>query len=110
MADTSGLPWSFTVTFDKQKAAQNGYDPEILYECVGRNVEPIGNVRVSHETWQAKESADEVMAQVIALRTLMKASWFMDNVEAVSAREDETEGYDWLALVRRKHPELAPLA
>lgn len=104
------LPWSFTIEFDEGRARRNGYDSDTLYEYVGRSVEPLGNVRVARGTWRAAEGADEVMAQVIALRRLMQASWFMDNAKAVSAREDEAEGYDWLALVRRTHPELVTSA
>lgn len=40
--DTSGLsPWSFEIEFDEEEAARNGYDPDELYDCVGRIVEPM---------------------------------------------------------------------
>lgn len=43
-------PWSFTIEFDEEKAVGNGYDADTFYDYVGRNAEPIGNVRISSNT------------------------------------------------------------
>lgn len=105
MAIKNSLPWSFTITFDEGKARRHGYDPETLYEYVGRSVEPLGNVRVGHGTWQAKDGVDEVEAQCLSLSTLSKQRWVMENISSLVFFEDDQEPNDFIAITRSTNPE-----
>lgn len=101
-------PWRFTIEFDAEKARQNGYDVEELYDCVGRNVEPRGNVRMSHNTWQAVNRDVQIDAQCAACSLLAGEDWVMKNVKSWRTYEDinEPDGSDYLAAIRRICPEL----
>lgn len=81
-------PWRFEIEFDEQKARAHGYDVDTLYEYVGRNVEPMGNVRVGRGTWQVREGADEFEAQPVALARLVRMPWVMENVASLTSYED----------------------
>ena len=70
--DASGLsPWSFEIEFDEEEAARNGYDPDELYDCVGRIVEPMGNVRTARGSWQAESRENQFGAQCPAVALLV---------------------------------------
>ena len=104
-ASTEGLPWSFTVTFDEVKVWNHGYDSDALYECVGKNVESLDNVRVGRGTWQAKEGVDEVEAQCLSLSALSKQRWVMENISSLVFFEDDQEPNGFIAITRRTNPE-----
>ena len=104
---TTMPPWSFTIVFDEEKAAQNRYDPDILYDYVGRNVEPLGIVRIGRGSWHAKDDGGKVMAQCAALSRLARMKWGMQNVRSWTAYEDdEPEGHDYLQVLREVSPHL----
>lgn len=98
-------PWRFEIEFDEQKAKAHGYDVDTLYECVGRNVEPMGNVRVGRGTWQVREGADEVMAQSATLARLVRMPWVMENVASLTSYEDG-EPEDCLSVIGKVSPRL----
>ena len=101
--------WSFTIVFDADKAARHGYDLDTLYDYVGRNVEPLGNVRIGQGSWQAKGEGDEVIAQCVALSRLTRMKWVTENVKSWTAYEDdEPEGHDYLQVLREVSPHLLP--
>ena len=110
MEKVQGQPWSFTIEFDPEKAARNGYDLETLYDYVGRNVEPLGNERIGHGTWRAiqgDDSIDEVGALSTALTLLSRRRWVMENIKSLTAYEDDVlEEYDYLQLLREALPHL----
>lgn len=109
--DASGLPpWSFEIEFDEEEAARNGYDPDELYDCVGRIVEPMGNVRTARGSWRAESRENQFGAQCPAVALLVKQPWVMENVRSLTTHEDmnEPDGEDCLAVVRRVRPELFP--
>ena len=108
MADASieGLPSSFTITFDEGKARRNGYDVETLYEYVGKNVEPMGNVRVGRGTWQVRDGADEFKARAVALSDLVCMRWVMENVRSLTYCDEEGMAGDYLKVVRKVSPQL----
>ena len=109
--DASGLPpWSFEIEFDEEEAARNGCDPDELYDCVGRIVEPMGNVRTARGSWQAESRENQFGAQCPAVALLVKQPWVMENVRSITTHEDmnEPDGEDYLAVVRRVRPELFP--
>ncbi|MDO4288438.1 MAG: hypothetical protein Q4C55_04545 [Eubacterium sp.] len=104
MGTVQGQPWSFSVEFDEQKAAQNGYDVDTLYDYVGKNVEKLGNVRIARGTWKAK-AGDEVESQCLALSMLSRAKWVMQNIKSLTAFEDDLEVVDCLEVIREVNPE-----
>lgn len=109
--DASGLsPWSFEIEFDEEEAARNGYDPDELYDCVGRIVEPMGNVRTARGSWRAESRENQFGAQCPAVALLVKQPWVMENVRSLTTHEDmnEPDGEDHLSVVRRVRPELFP--
>lgn len=111
MLDTkkkSGTPWSFTIEFDEEKAKRNGYDVETLYEYVGKNIEQIGNVRISRDTWKADDHAkDKVIAQCAAQARLSKMKWFMQNIKSwIVYESDPSIPYDHLQTIREISPQL----
>lgn len=109
--DASGLPpWSFEIEFDEEEAARNGYDPDELYDCVGRIVEPMGNVRTARGSWRAESRENQFGAQCPAVALLVKQPWVMENVRSLTTHEDmnEPDGEDYLSVVRRVRPELLP--
>lgn len=53
MDNTQGIPWSFTIEFDAEKAERNGYDLETLYDYVGRNVEKRFGL-TPHRAWDVE--------------------------------------------------------
>ena len=98
MLAEQGIPWSFTIEFDADKAARNGYDVEKLYDYVGRNVEKkYGLTRIGHGTWKAKEG-DEVESQCLSISLLSRAKWVMQNVKSLIAFEDDTNPIDCLEI------------
>ena len=100
MDKTPGIPWSFTIEFDADKAKRNGYDLETLYDYVGRNVEKrYGLTRIGHGTWKAKEG-DEVESQCLSISLLSRAKWVMQNVKSLIAFEDDTDAIDCLEIYR----------
>lgn len=110
MDKRQGIPWSFTIEFDAEKAARNGYDLDTLYDYVGKNVEPLGNERIGRGTWRAKRddaNVDEVMAMCAALSLLARERWVMENVKCwVVFEDDEPEGHDHLQVIREVSPHL----
>lgn len=104
MDETQKQPWSFTIEFDEQKARENGYDLETLYEYVGKNVEKYGMTRIGHSTWKAKVG-DEVESQCGSLVMLSNAKWVMQNVKSLIAFEDDTDEIDFLEILCRHFPE-----
>lgn len=105
MLKTQETPWSFTIVFDEGKAAKNGYNINELYDYVGKNIEHFGNERVDRGTWRVKKGCDEVEAQCLALSTLSRAKWVMQNISSLTFFEDDAEPNDFLAVVRRRNPE-----
>ena len=97
-------PWCFTIEFDAEKAAANGYDLNTLYEYVGRNVEKYGLQRLDIGTWKAKPG-DEVESQCLALSMLSRAKWVMENVKTLIAYEDDTDAIDCLEIICHHNPE-----
>lgn len=106
MTDKRNLPLSFTVEFDEQKAKEHGYDVETLYEYVGKNVEPMGNVRVGRGTWQVRDGADEFEAKSVALSRLARMRWVMENVSEITSRDEEGMPEDYLQVIREVSPQL----
>lgn len=100
-------PWRFTIEFDEEKAKKNGYDVDTLYEYVGKNVEPMGNVRIGRGTWQAESREVQFGAQCPACTALSKEPWVMKNIKSWRTYEDmnEPEGEDYLEVIRRHSPE-----
>ena len=92
------VPWHFTIVFDEDKAMRNGYDVDALYDYVGENVEPLGNIRIGRGSWQAKSREVQFGAQCPAVA----------NIKSLTTYEDmnEPDGEDYLAIVRRTRPEL----
>lgn len=108
MENEQKRPWRFTIEFDEEKAIRNGYDIEELYDCVGKNVEPLGNVRIAHGTWQAKSREVQFGAQCPACVLLSEQPWVMQNIKSFHTYEDtnEPDGEDYLAVIRRHRPHL----
>lgn len=100
--------WSFTVEFDEEKAARNGYDVDTLYDYVGKNIEDLGNVRVGRGTWRAsRDVPDRVVAQCAAQARLSQMGWFMQNIGVWTVREgDPSVEYDHLQTIREVSPQL----
>lgn len=71
MDEKQAVPWSFTIEFDEQKAAQNGYSIDSLYDCVDKNIRHLGIERLSLGTWHVKNLRDKVTAQCVALCGLL---------------------------------------
>ena len=107
MDNTQGIPWSFTIEFDAEKAERNGYDLETLYDYVGRNVEKrFGLTRIGHGAWKV-ENKDNAMAQCAALSALARMKWVMQNVRSwVAYEDDEPYGHDYLQVIREVSPQL----
>lgn len=105
MSTTQAQPWSFTIEFDKDKAARNGYDLDTLYDYVGRNVERYGLTRLAAGTWKAK-AGREVESQCHALLMLSHAKWVMQNVKSLTAFENDTDAIDCIEVLRRRNPKL----
>lgn len=103
MHKIEGKPWSFTIEFDEDKAARNGYDLDTLYDYVGRNVERYGVTRIARGTWKAKEGS-EVESQCLALSLLSNAKWVMQNIKSLIAFEDDTDAIDCLDVFRKTDP------
>ena len=98
-------PWSFTIEFDEEKADRNGYDVETLYDYVGRNVEPLGNVRIARGTWKASGESNKIGAQTHAISMLSRQKWVMENVRSISCREEDSSIQDGIESIRRVFPE-----
>lgn len=99
------LPWSFTIEFDEDKAKAHGYNVDMLYEYVGKNIERFGNHRIDKRTWVSNPNVDEIRSQYLALSLLAEQKWVMQNIKSVTVFEDDSAGYDWLAVVKRVQPE-----
>lgn len=110
MGVDGGNAWHFTIEFDERKARANGYDPDELYDCVGRIVEPMGNVRTGRGSWQAESRENQFGAQCPAVALLVKQPWVMENVMSLTTYEDmnEPDGEDYLAMARCVRPDLFP--
>lgn len=105
MAETTMEPWSFTIVFDEDKAKRNGYEVDTLYDYVGKNVEGLGNERITRGTWRAAKGYDEVDAQTLAISKLSRQKWVMQNIKSLAFREDDDEIYDGIETIRRVYPE-----
>ncbi|WP_307741389.1 hypothetical protein [uncultured Mobiluncus sp.] len=103
MADV--LPWSFTIEFDPEKAARNGYDVDALYECVDENVQRYGLTRLARGTWKANED-NRVESQCMSLLMLSDQKWVMQNVRSITAYERGTDPIDIIASLKKSNPEL----
>lgn len=103
MADV--LPWSFTIEFDPEKAARNGYDVDTLYECVDENVQRYGLTRLARGTWKANED-NRVESQCMSLLMLSDQKWVMQNVRSITAYERGTDPIDIIASLKKSNPEL----
>lgn len=99
------VPWSFTIEFDPEKAARNGYDVDTLYECVDENVQRYGLTRLARGTWQANESK-KVESQCMSLLMLSDQKWVMQNVRSITAYERSTDPIDIIASLKKSNPEL----
>ena len=97
MAETTMEPWSFTIVFDEDKAKKNGYEVDTLYDYVGKNVEGLGNERITRGTWRA--------AKGYAISKLSRQKWVMQNIKSLAFREDDDEIYDGIETIRRVYPE-----
>ena len=102
----SATPWRFSLEFDEERSIRNGYDPDELYDCVGRIVEPRGNVRIGHGTWQAENRKTQFAAQIPTMMHLAQRDWLMENVASWIAWEDDPEGHDFLQILQETCPEL----
>ena len=98
------VPWSFTIEFDAEKAARNGYDIEDLYECVDKNVQRFGLTRLALGTWKANE-ASRVESQCRSLSFLSRQKWVMQNVTSLTAFERSTKPIDYIGIVDDLFPE-----
>ena len=101
---TDVMPWSFTIEFDAEKAARNGYDVDALYECVDENVQRYGLTRLARGTWKANESK-KVESQCLSLLMLSKQKWVMQNLHSLTAYERGTDPIDIIAALRKRNPE-----
>jgi len=97
------VPWSFTIEFDAEKAARNGYDIDTLYEYVDKNVQQYGLTRLARGTWKANESK-KVESQCLALSMLSKQKWVMQNIDSVTAYERGTDPIDIVEILRKRCP------
>ena len=100
------LPSSFTIEFDERKAKEHGYDVETLYEYVGKNVEPMGNVRMGRGTWQVRDGADEFKARAVALSDLVRMRWVMENIRSLTYCDEEGMTGDYIDVIRKVSPRL----
>lgn len=100
----TGMPWSFTIEFDEEKAKRNGYDVETLYDYVGKSIEALGIERIDRGTWKAKKG-NEVEAQCLALSILSRTKLVMQNIKTFIAFEDDGEYVDYINVLRRRNPE-----
>lgn len=101
-----GIPWSFTIEFDEDKAENNGYRLDDLYDCVGRIVEPLGNVRTGRGSWRAEDASVNHSAQPVALCCLCEQDWVMRTVRSWVTYEGDQKGEDYLRILRRHRPYL----
>lgn len=107
MNGKQAVPWSFTIEFDEQKAARNGYSIDSLYDCVDKNIRHLGIERLSLGTWHVKNLRDKVTAQCVALCGLARKTWVMQNIKSWTVYEnDATDGHDYLQVIRTVSPEL----
>lgn len=97
-------PWSFTIEFDEAKAEQHGYDINDLYDCVDENVQRYGLTRLDRGTWKANEQ-DKVESQCLALSLLSKQQWVMQNINSLTAYENNTDPIDYVNIVKELFPE-----
>lgn len=104
MNEIPAIPWSFTIEFDDEKAKNNGYNVETLYDNVDDIVQPYGLARIGHNTWKAK-LGEEVESQCLALSILSKTPWVMQNIEALTVFENSIEGFDGLEVIRQTNPQ-----
>ena len=102
MADV--MPWSFTIEFDEDKAARDGYDVDALYECVDKNVLCYGLTRLARGTWKANER-DKVESQCLSLSMLSKQKWVMQNICSLTSHERGTDPIDYIEIVQEHFPE-----
>ncbi len=102
---TDVMPWSFTIEFDPEKAARNGYDVDALYECVDENVQRYGLTRLARGTWKANEE-DRVGSQCLTMSLLSEEKWVMQNIRSFTAYEVNTAPIDFIAILRKRCPEL----
>lgn len=101
-------PWSFTVEFDEEKARKNGYDLNVLYDYVGKNVEKYGNERTARGTWRAtagNSGNGVITAQSLAISKLSRLEWVMRNIKSLTFCEDDDEVCDGIEMLRRVCPE-----
>ena len=98
------VPWSFTIEFDPEKAARNGYDVETLYEYVDKNVQQFGVTRLALGTWKANED-NRVESQCRSLSLLSRQKWVMQNVTSLTAFENSTKPIDYIGIVEDLFPE-----
>ena len=103
-AMTDVLPWSFTIEFDAEKAARNGYDVDTLYEYVDKNVQQYGLTRLARGTWKAKED-EKVESQCLSLSLLSRQKWVMQNIRSLTAYERGTDPIDYIEIVQELFPE-----
>ncbi len=101
---TDVMPWSFTIEFDPEKAACNGYDVDALYECVDENVQRYGLTRLARGTWKANED-NRVESQCLSLSMLSKQKWVMKNIRSLTAYERGTDPIDYIEIVQEHFPE-----
>ena len=104
MTVENAVPWSFTIEFDPEKAAHNGYDVETLYEYVDKNVQQFGVTRLARGTWKANE-ASRVESQCRSLSLLSRQKWVMQNVTSLTAFERSTKPIDYIEIVQEHFPE-----
>lgn len=100
MQKLEGIPWSFTIEFDADKAEKNGYELDVLYDYVEKNIKRYGVTRISHDTWKA-EKGREVESQCPALCKLSDTKWFMQNIKSLVAFENSPAPIDCLEVFRR---------
>ena len=101
MADV--FPWSFTIEFDAEKAARNGYDVDTLYEYVDKNVQRYGLTRLARGTWKANES-DKVESQCLSLSLLSRQKWVMQNIRSLTAYERGIDPIDYIGIIKKHFP------
>lgn len=104
MSIYQATPWSFTIEFDESKAQHHRYDINELYDCVDKNVQRYGLIRLSRNTWKANEN-DRVESQCLALSLLSKQEWVMKNIDTLTAFENSTDTIDYINIVKELFPE-----
>lgn len=75
-----------------------------LYDCVDEKVQRYSVTRLDRGRWKANEQ-DKVESQCLALSLLSKQQWVMDNINSITAYENNIDPIDYVNIVKEIFPE-----